>query len=413
MQPVDRIPIQPWMTAPAAAAVFAALAAGGVTARFVGGCVRDAVLGQAIGDLDVCSPASPEQVLALARTAGLRAVPTGIEHGTVTLVSDHVPVEVTTLRRDVETDGRRAVVAFTDDWAEDAARRDLTLNALYLDPDGTIYDPIGGGLADARAGRIRFVGDPETRIREDVLRILRFFRFWARFGREPLDPAGLAACAALADRIPTLSGERVWSELRRVLVARRAEAALAAIATAGVAAWLWPGGARVAGAITVAGIERGLDLAPDAVRRLAAMIAGPEAVAGVAGRLRLARAESDRVRRALVVDGTPAGNDRDRRARVYRTGAAAYLDARILHAATVGEPVAAVVADREIAVGWTPPVFPIGGRDVAALGVPPGPDTGRFLRAVEDAWIADDFTGDAAACRAKLTRFVDQGRQQQ
>lgn len=413
MQPVDRIPVQPWMAAPAAAAVFAALAAGGVTARFVGGCVRDAVLGLDIGDLDICTPASPERVIELARAAGLKALPTGIEHGTVTLVADHTRLEVTTLRRDVETDGRRAVVAFTDDWVEDAARRDLTLNALYLDPDGSLYDPIGSGLQDARAGRIRFVGDPEIRIREDVLRILRFFRFWARFGQLPLDPDGLAACAALADRIPGLSGERVWSELARLLVADRAEAALATLGAAGVAAWLWPGGARVETAIAVAAIERALELAPDAVRRLAAMVGDRSAADTVAERLRLSRAEGDRIRRALAVDGSPAAGDRARRARIYRVGAAAYLDARILHAAAHGEQAEAVVPDREMAIGWTPPVFPLGGRDVAALGVPPGPDTGRFLRAVEEAWVADDFTGDAAACRARLAALVDQGRQQQ
>jgi poly(A) polymerase len=413
MQPVDRIPLQPWMNGPAAAPVFAALTAGGVTARFVGGCVRDAVLGLAIGDLDVCTPASPERVMALVRAAGLKAIPTGIEHGTVTVVAEHTPVEVTTLRRDVETDGWRAVVAFTDDWVEDATRRDLTLNALYLDPDGTVYDPIGEGLADARAGRIRFVGDPATRIGEDVLRILRFFRFWARFGREPLDPDGLAACALLADRIPGLSGERVWSELAKLLVARRAVEALAAMARAGVTARLWPGGADVERATAAIAVEQGLGLEPDAVRRLAALIAAPAAVEPAAERLRLSRAETVRVRRALTVDGTPAAGDRDRRARVYRAGGEAYLDARILRAAAAGEDPAAVATDRDTAAGWTPPAFPIGGRDVAALGVPQGPETGRLLRAVEDAWVADDFAGDAAACRARLAALVDQGRQQQ
>lgn len=413
MQPVDRIPLQPWMNGPAAAPVFAALAAGGVAARFVGGCVRDAVLGLAIGDLDVCTPASPERVMELVRAAGLKAIPTGIEHGTVTVIAQHTPVEVTTLRRDVETDGRRAVVAFTDDWVEDATRRDLTLNALYLDPDGTIYDPIGEGLADARAGRIRFVGDPETRIREDVLRILRFFRFWARFGREPLDPGGLAACTVLADRIPTLSGERVWSELAKLLVARRAVEALAAMERAGVAARLWPGGAHVERATAAIAVEDGLGLDPDPVRRLAALVAAPAAVEPAAERLRLSRAETARVRRALTVDGTPASADRERRARIYRAGGEAYLDARILQAAASGEVPAAVATDRDMATGWTPPAFPIGGRDVAALGVPQGPATGRFLRAVEDAWIADDFAGDAAACRARLAALVDQGRQQQ
>ena len=413
MRPVDRIPAQSWMTASPATAVFAALAADGVPARFVGGCVRDAVLGLPIGDLDVCTPARPERVMALVRAAGLKAVPTGIEHGTVTVVADHIPVEVTTLRRDVETDGRRAVVAFTDDWAEDAARRDLTLNALYLDPDGTIYDPTGQGLVDARAGRIRFVGDAETRIREDVLRILRFFRFWARFGEEPPDPVGLAACAALASRVPSLSGERVWAELAKLVVACRAAEALSAMAAAGVAACLWPGSADVARAVTVIEIEQSLGLKADAVRRLAAMIGAVGNVEPAVSRLRLSRSEADRVRRAFRTEGGPASSGPERRARIYRAGSQAYLDARVLYTAAEREPVEALAQDSALAQAWTPPVFPIGGNDVAALGVPPGPTTGRLLRLVEDAWIADDFAGDAAACRAKLAALVDQGRQQQ
>lgn len=413
MQAVDRIAVQPWMAAPAPAAVFAALAAGGAPARFVGGCVRDAVLGLPINDLDVCTPAAPERVLELAQAAGLKAVPTGIEHGTVTVVAHHTPVEVTTLRRDVETDGRRAVVAFTDDWAEDAARRDLTLNALYLDPDGTVYDPIGGGLDDARAGRIRFVGDPETRIREDVLRILRFFRFWARFGREPLDPDGVAACSALAGRIPSLSGERVWSELRRLLVARRAGEALRAMTAAGVTGRLWPGSGDDRVALAAMALEAGLALEPDPLRRLAALVADPAAAGPAVDRLRLSRAEAVRLHRALTVDGRPAVGDRERRARIYRAGGIAYLDARLLRAAATDQPAETLRRDADIASAWVPPRFPIGGHDVAALGIPQGPATGRLLKAVEEAWIADDFSGDAAACRAKLTSLVGQGRQQQ
>ena len=401
------------MTGPAPTAVFAALAAGGVEARFVGGCVRDTILGLAIGDLDVCTPARPELVMELAGAAGLKVVPTGIVHGTVTVVADHTPVEVTTLRRDVETDGRRAVVAYTDDWAEDAARRDLTLNALYLDPDGTVYDPIGQGLADARAGRIRFVGDPETRIREDVLRILRFFRFWARFGREAPDPDCLAACAALAERIPALSGERVWSEVERLLVARRAVEALRLMAGAGIAARLWPGAAAVDRAVALIALEQALGLEADPVRRLTALIGGRGGADPAIDRLRLSRAEAARVRRALATDGRPAVGDAERRARVYRAGGVSYLDARMLHTAAIRSAASTLMADRAVAGDWTPPSFPIGGRDVAALGVPPGPVTGRLLRAVEDAWIADDFSGDAEACRAKLAALIEQGRQQQ
>ena len=417
MRPAERIAGQPWMTAPAPTAVFAALAAGGAPARFVGGCVRDTVLGLAIGDFDMCTPALPERVMELVRAAGLKAVPTGIEHGTVTVVADHQPVEVTTLRRDVETDGRRAVVAFTDDWVEDAARRDLTLNALYLDPDGTVYDPIGEGLADARAGRVRFVGDADTRIREDVLRILRFFRFWARFGRADPDTAGLAACARLAERIPALSGERVWSELARLLSARRAGEALHHMAASGVVSRLWPGAGRIDRAVSLIALETDLGLDPDPLRRLAALIAEPGAVEAVAIRLRLSRAEATRLRRCFAADGSPApagpAGDRLRRVRVYRSGAEARLDARLLHAAAGGEDAAAVAPDLDLARAWAPPAFPIGGKDVAALGVPPGPDTGRLLRLVEEDWIAGDFNGDAEACRAKLAQIVEQGRQTQ
>jgi poly(A) polymerase len=209
------------MTAPPTQAVIHALeAAGGPgCARFVGGCVRDALLKRPIGDIDIATTLRPDAVTAALTAAGLKAAPTGIEHGTVTAISSGKPFEITTLRRDVETDGRRAVVAFTEDWAEDAARRDFRLNALYLQPDGTLNDPTGGGIADAHAGRIVFVGDAETRIREDYLRILRFFRFLAWFGRGEPDAAGLAACAALKDGARGLSGERVSKELLKLLAA--------------------------------------------------------------------------------------------------------------------------------------------------------------------------------------------------
>jgi len=205
MQPTaDRLAPQPWMTAPETRAVVAALTADGTEVRFVGGCVRDALLGRPVKDVDIATPDRPQRVMELLARAGIRAIPTGIEHGTVTAVVGRTPFEITTLRRDVETYGRRAKVAFTDDWTADAARRDFTINALSCTPDGRLYDPFGG-LADLRAGRVRFVGDPEARIREDVLRLLRFFRFYAHYGAAPPDPAALAACRALAPLLPGLA----------------------------------------------------------------------------------------------------------------------------------------------------------------------------------------------------------------
>src|SRR5690606_24771193 len=202
---------QPWLDAAATRRVMAALeAAGGPgCARFVGGCVRNALIGQPVDDVDIATTLRPEQTEQAIRAAGLKAVPTGVAHGTVTAIAERRPFEITTLRRDVSTDGRNATVAFTDDWAEDAARRDFRLNALYADADGRVFDPTGHGVEDARAGRIVFVGEPETRIREDFLRVLRFFRFHAWYGKGEPDAAGLAACRALASGMSRLSAERV------------------------------------------------------------------------------------------------------------------------------------------------------------------------------------------------------------
>src|SRR5438270_10722232 len=215
-----KIPPQPWMIAPATRTVIAALADAGIAARFVGGCVRDALLGRPIADIDIATPARPEAVIAALETAKIKAAPTGIEHGTVTAVVDAPEpprhFEITTLRRDVETYGRRARVAFDADWAEDATRRDFTINAIYLDPDGTLHDPVGG-IADLAAGRVRFVGDAAQRIAEDVLRLLRYYRFEAPFGGGSGDAAARAACRDAVPLLPKLSAERVSQEFLRLL----------------------------------------------------------------------------------------------------------------------------------------------------------------------------------------------------
>src|SRR5437879_8433408 len=238
---------QPWMTAPQTCAVIAALADAGIVARFVGGCVRDALLGRAIADIDIATPARPEEVIAALEKAGIKPIPTGIEHGTITaVVSTPEPrhFEITTLRRDVETYGRRARVAFDADWAEDAARRDFTINAIYLDPDGTLHDPVGG-IADLEAHRVRFVGDPAQRIAEDVLRVMRYYRFEARFGGGSGDAAARAACRNEVPLLPKLSAERVSQELIRLLAVPDPLPALRTTAEDGVLAAIRPEAARL------------------------------------------------------------------------------------------------------------------------------------------------------------------------
>jgi poly(A) polymerase len=217
-----------WLQWPETAKVFAALNAEGVETRAVGGAVRDALLGLPVTEIDLATTAVPQKVMTLAREAGLKAIPTGIEHGTVTVIVDEMPFEVTTLRRDVETFGRHAKVAFTEDWEEDARRRDFTLNALYADREGIVFDPLGF-YADLMEGRVRFIGDAEARIKEDYLRILRFFRFNAYYGRGPLDADGLAASVKLREGLAQLSAERVAAEMRRLLVAPRAMRGLEAL----------------------------------------------------------------------------------------------------------------------------------------------------------------------------------------
>ncbi|HWA45288.1 MAG TPA: CCA tRNA nucleotidyltransferase, partial [Hypericibacter adhaerens] len=286
-----RLPLQPWMIDARTQAVIAALRADGAELRFVGGCVRDAVLGRAIKDIDLATPDPPETVIALLKRAGLKAVPTGIEHGTVTAVVEKQPFEVTTLRRDVETDGRHAKVEFTDDWRADAARRDLTFNAMSLSPDGTLHDYFGG-FDDLQAGRVRFVGDAATRIEEDVLRLLRFFRFYAHYGKPPPDAVALEACRRMAPRLPDLSGERIQAETLKLLAASDPAPVVALTQNDGVLEHWLPEARSVARLAALVRIENGLGREPDPLLRLAALIeGGPEIARGLAWRLRLSNAD--------------------------------------------------------------------------------------------------------------------------
>jgi poly(A) polymerase len=345
----------------------------------------------------------------LLKAAKIHAVPTGIEHGTVTAVSDHRPHEITTLRRDVSTDGRRATVAFTDDWREDAARRDFTFNAMSCTADGTLYDYFGG-RGDLALGRVRFVGDPETRIREDVLRLLRFFRFTAHYGRPPLDEASLDACTRLASLLPTLSGERLAQETLRLLEAPNPGAILALMAERGVLAAYLPEARRIAALKALVTIE-GITLGGDPVRRLAALIeGGGTAAQAVAERLRLSTAQRDR----LVALASPAtltpdlsARERGRRFNRYDDDLRADL-VLAAWASAAGTPdrrdTEAWQALLAEARAWQRRVLPVKGRDALALGAQPGPALGALLDDLEAWWEAGDFAADREQCLAELKR---------
>jgi poly(A) polymerase len=388
---MDRLPPQPWMSDPRAGAVLDALeAAGGADcARFVGGCVRNALTGHKVADVDIATRLPPAEVVTALEAAGLRAVPTGIAHGTVTAISGRTPFEVTTLRRDVETDGRRAVVAFTEDWAEDASRRDFRLNALYADRAGRLYDPVGGGIEDALAGRIVFVGDAETRLREDHLRNLRFFRFFAWYGRGAPDPAALAACTALAAGVETLSAERVSAELLKLLAAPDPREAVRLMDRAGVLRRVVPYDLNLERFEALVGIDADPEL------RLSALLPDDDAaVVQAAARLRLSNAQRERLLAALLPETPAVALDLDPRAlraAIYRLGALTVKDR--LARAWAEAPARAEAARSLIAYAadWRAPKFPLGGAEALAAGAPRGREVGRLLREVEAWWVEQDF----------------------
>lgn len=389
---------QPWLTASATRAVMAALeAAGGPgCARFVGGCVRNALLDQPIDDIDIATTLRPEETDRAIRAAGLKAVPTGMAHGTVTAISERTPFEITTLRRDVSTDGRNATVAFTDDWAEDAARRDFRLNAIYADGHGAIFDPTGQGVADALAGRIVFVGAAETRVREDYLRILRFFRFFAWYGRGAPDATAMQACAALAPGMTRLSAERVSKELLKLLAAPDPLEAVEAMQTAGVLDIVLPEHGGLARFSALAG-QSG-----DAGLRLMALLpSDSDVLRAVSVRLRLSNAVRDRMTAAARAFASVnlGMSDAEARAALYRHGASAFEDAVGLRGVEMIGREAEAQRLLAVAQTWTIPVLPVSGRDLARLGVAQGPDTGRILKAFEADWIAADFPPDGHEAR--------------
>lgn len=391
-----------WLEREETQAVFDALQAHGIETRAVGGAVRNTLLGLTVTEVDLATTAVPEEVMALAVKAGLKAVPTGIDHGTVTLVASGVPFEVTTLRRDVETFGRHARIAYTKDWEDDAQRRDFTLNALYADRDGRVFDPLGG-YADLRAGQVRFIGDAEERIKEDYLRILRFFRFHAYYGKGPLDPAGLAAAVRLRGGLDQLSAERVAAELRRILIAPQAAGAIKALYDYGLLTGLLGGVPRLADFVRLIAIESALGRAPEPSLRLAVLaVFVEEDVARLTQRFRLSNAEQT-VLALAASHGTRPPDEAEAKVLLYRLGpkdcaSLVQIDWARSGAVPVDPAWRKVLAFTE---SWKVPAFPLRGADIVALGELKGPEIGEALSRLERVWIESGFTLDRDQLLAK------------
>lgn len=405
-----------WLKQPETRAVLDALTNGDFEARVVGGAVRNALMGTPVKDLDIATTALPEDVIRLAEAAGLKAVPTGLDHGTVTVVANRHPFEVTTLRRDIETFGRHARVTFTTDWTEDAARRDFTINAIYCDANGTVHDPLCG-YPDLAARRVRFIGNAEDRIREDYLRILRFFRFTAEYAAGAPDSAGLAASVTLADGLAQLSGERIRSELLRLLAAPRASEIVGIMAEAGVVARLLGEGTwDVQRLARLQEIESALDRAADPVLRLAALVAPVRGSARdtLAQRLRLSNAEAERLSRSALPDRAflPDADERIARAYLYRYGADAFRDG-VLLAWTASEAASddgAWQTRFHLPERWPVPSLPVRGADLIDKGLAKGPAIGRVVRAFEEWWITHDFPTDRLRLAKALSDLVKANR---
>lgn len=406
------------MAAPETIQVMAAFTVAGAEARFIGGCVRDAILKRPVKDIDIATPEPPERVIKILEDARIRVIPTGLSHGTVTAVINHMHFEITTLRIDVETDGRRARVAFTDDWTQDAARRDFTINTLSCDMDGNVYDPYDG-LEDLGKGYIRFVGHAKTRIEEDVLRLLRFFRFLAEYGRYPINCDALEACRVMAPRLPTLSGERVRGELFRILTAPNPADTIAKMRAERVLEHLLPEAGDVGRLRLVAWlVERAVKLNEvhvDPVRRLAALLRPglqTDAVETIAERLKFSTVERKHLIGMCAAQPVISADmdDAALRRACHSIGGSLVVDRALL--AWAGElalearlpkaRTAAWVRLIEIARAWTPLVFPLRGRDVQALGIYDGPRIGELLKAVEAWWQDHDFRPDREACLTEL-----------
>jgi poly(A) polymerase len=398
--------MQAWMRSPETRAVMEALG----DARFVGGAVRNALLGRDVSDVDIATPLTPNAVTKKLEAANIRAVPTGLEHGTITAVVSGKPYEVTTLRRDVSTDGRRAVVAFATDWKEDSQRRDFTLNALYANADGEIFD-YNDGIADLQAGRVRFIGDAIARIREDYLRILRLFRFHAWYGKGDIDVVALHASATEKAGLAKLSGERIQKEMLKLLEADNCVAMLRVMAAAGILSEILPGELNIARLERLIAIDANYFFTPDSSLRLAAMLPDDAKVASaIADRWKLSNAARERLEDLTGAQEKVVSylSIREVRKLLYKLGAPRFKDRVMLKWAEDAKASNAIQwrALLAMADAWVRPVFPLDGGNVMAAGVPQGPLVGRILAEVEEWWIDSDFIEDEFSLAERLKAVV-------
>jgi poly(A) polymerase len=399
-----------WMNTAETRAVVSALARDGGGARFVGGAVRNALLGHAVTDIDIATPLVPQEVTRRLEAAGIAAVPTGIEHGTITAIANGKPFEITTLRRDVSTDGRRAVVAFSTDWKEDSQRRDFTFNALYAAPDGEVFD-FNGGLEDLEAGRVRFIGDANARIREDYLRILRLFRFHAWYGKGEIDAAALRAAADGKAGLAQLSGERVQKEILRLLEAERPMPMLRAMAASAILPAILPGELALARLERLTAIDAANFFTPDPLLRLAALLPHELAQAqAAADRFKLSNVQRVRLEDIAAAQEKIVSylSIREVRKLLYRLGSARFKDRVFLRWAEDAKESNAIQwrALLALADAWERPRFPLSGRDVMSAGVPEGPLVGRILAEVEEWWVDSDFIDDEFSLAERLKAVV-------
>jgi len=426
VQPTGQIPPQPWMAQPETQKVMAAFKDAGVEARFIGGCVRDSILKRSVRDIDIATPEPPERVMEILQAAGIHIIPTGLAHGTVTAVIGHEHFEITTLRIDVKTDGRRAQVAFTDDWTKDAARRDFTINAMSCDMDGNVYDPYEG-LKDLGNGYIRFVGTAKKRIEEDVLRLLRFFRFLAEYGKYPVNAEALQACYDMAPRLVDLSGERVRGELFRILTAPNPATTITKMRGERALQYVLPEAGDVGRLRALAWLlERGIKISEidfDPVRRLAALLdpdLEPDQVSALAERLKFSNKERKHLLGMTAAEPVLNADmsEAELRQACFKFGSSLVIDRALLawagnvalEAHLAPQRTATWLRLVETARDWPGPEFPLRGRDVMALGINHGERVGELLDQVQRWWLEEDFSPDFDACMDKLKELAKLSR---
>ncbi|MBU6475028.1 MAG: CCA tRNA nucleotidyltransferase [Alphaproteobacteria bacterium] len=391
------------MTAPETRKVMAALNEDGGEARFVGGCVRDALANRPVLDIDIATPLAPEDVIARLKQHKIAYAPIGLKHGTVTAIVDGKPFEITTLRLDVLTFGRHAEVKFTDDWKTDASRRDFTINTIYATADGDLYDPFGG-IADLRGGVVRFVGDADKRINEDVLRILRFFRFYAHFGRGMPDAAGVKACAMNAKQVSKLSAERIRQEVLKLLAAENCTSAWLLMVNCGIVTHFLPEATNIEALGRLVNLEKRYECPPFPLRRLAALLeVTPSGLQHVITELKLSNDQAEQLSTMVSPDSKASlqMDERDVKKLVYKFGNGTAQSLLLLAGAREYDP-DALKRLYHAAASFHAPAFPLRGEDVLKMGLESGPEVGRLLGWIETWWIGEDFRPDRAACLAKL-----------